>query len=543
MQKKTIVFSALLFLMGITLTHAQIYFKKYAGGLKKPIAVENCGDIRMFVIEQEGRIKLINENGVLQTQSFLDITAKINSIGGELGLLGLAFSPDYKTDNSFYLYYTNTDAITKSVIARYKTSTNPFIADTTEQIILKFAQPFPNHNGGRLKFGKDGYLYIASGDGGDGGDPYNNAQNKNSLLGKILRIDVKTSDTSYIIPPDNPFVNDTAVKKEIWHYGLRNPWGFSFDRLTNDMWIGDVGQTAYEEVDKVSAGKGGLNFGWRCREGAHNYDLSLCTPQLQFTEPVFDYIRDSGTCVIGGFVYRGALFPSLYGNYIFADYGARKIYSLTIDSPYVKTVLAHSFTVQASSFGEDIYGELYFTSMPDSSVYHIVDTTACRPVSIAFNKPDSMYYCGDSLLLTFLPYNPSLTYTWYKNNAVIENYNPEKNIFYAKSPGNYQVKVSRSDSCFTSSAILKISYCTPDDLVLIPNPAKDNITMVFNSDVQQEMDFVFFDMKGQVVKHFEANTANGYNEIKVSLAGFAKGVYTVRATSANNNFKKKFVVM
>src|SRR5690606_21188454 len=235
----------------------------------------------------------------------------IISSGGERGLLGLAFAPDYETSGRFYVNYTNPNGNT--VIARYTVSENPNVANSTGTVLLTIEQPFSNHNGGSIHFGPDGYLWIGMGDGGSAGDPNNNGQNKNSLLGKMLRIDV--SGESYTSPSDNPFVG-TDGADEIWSYGLRNPWKFSFDRETGDVWIADVGQNAVEEINRQPSITEGINYGWRCYEGNSPYQTSGCAAQETMTFPVATYNHPGGRCsVTGGFVYRGENYPNLSGKY------------------------------------------------------------------------------------------------------------------------------------------------------------------------------------------------------------------------------------
>jgi len=337
-----------------------------ASGFDHPVLVTNAGDgsKRLFVIEQPGQIKIV-QNGAVMGTPFLDIRTKV-SYGGEQGLLGLAFHPNYKANGYFYVNYTRAgDGAT--VVERYTISSNPNIASASSAFtLLVIPQPYANHNGGNLAFGKDGKLYIGMGDGGSAGDPQNNAQNINSLLGKILRIDVDSA-VPYGIPPDNPFVGKDGAD-EIWALGLRNPWRFSFDRQTGDMLIGDVGQDLWEEIDFQPFGVPGLNYGWRCYEGTHTYNLNPpCTGVL--TAPITEYSHTEGQSVTGGFVYRGIHFPSLQGIYFYADFSQGKIWALQrtgntwsapdllLDTPYA-----------ISSFGEDEDGEVYIVDYYGGSV-------------------------------------------------------------------------------------------------------------------------------------------------------------------------------
>lgn len=325
-----------------------------ANGFGRPLFVGNAGDGsgRLFVVEQAGRI-LVVQNGETLAEPFLDIQDQVGSDSNEQGLLGLAFHPDYESNGFFYVNYTDLQGDT--VIARFSVSGNGNIADAgSEQILLQVDQPFPNHNGGHLEFGPDGYLYASLGDGGSQGDPRGNAQSLDTLLGKLLRIDVN-SGSPYGIPADNPFGS------EIWAYGFRNPWRFSFDRATGDLYIGDVGQGTWEEIDYLPGGiVGGANFGWNFFEGRHAYEG---TPPdgAQLMEPVAEYEHGSARCsVTGGHVYRGANLPAWQGVYVFADYCSGEIWGLVQHSGGnwdMQIMYDSGFLV--TSFGVDEAGELY----------------------------------------------------------------------------------------------------------------------------------------------------------------------------------------
>jgi glucose/arabinose dehydrogenase len=363
----------------------RIVIEPLVSGLRYPVDINHAADgsERLFVIEQEGRIKII-KNGTLQSIPFLDIINRVECCG-ERGLLGVAFHPAYNTNGFFYVNYTSKQRagvaeLGDTIIARYEVSSeNPEVADPdSESILLVVAQPFSNHNAGKLLFSPiDGYLYIPLGDGGSGGDPGNRAQNPLTLLGKILRIDVDSA-SPYAIPPDNPFVDSTETLEEIWALGLRNPWRFSFDRETGDMYIGDVGQSTWEEIDyQAAASPGGVNFGWRCREGAHNFNFSTECAALELTDPIAEYGRDLGYSVTGGFVYRGAKYPALFGQYFYADYGTGRIWTThKLDSEnWSSPELELDTSFKISTFGEDESGELYFAhrALSDGTIYQIID--------------------------------------------------------------------------------------------------------------------------------------------------------------------------
>ena len=346
-------------------------FQTIAANLAHPDGITHAGDGsgRVFITLQDGKILIWDGTQVLPTP-FLDIDTIVNSNGTERGLLGLAFHPDYESNGYFYVDYTDTTG-GDTVIARYRVSaTDPNVADPTSALILmELDQPFANHNGGQLAFGPDGYLYIGMGDGGGAGDPGNRAQDLTQPLGKILRIDVDGAGvaadcgggTHYTIPPDNPFVDGPGGNcDEIWQSGLRNPWRFSFDRLTGDLFIGDVGQDAWEEVDFQPAGSaGGANWGWRCYEGNHPFNTQGCGPAGNYDFPIFEYSHALGCAVVSGSVYRGsALPPGAQGAYFFGDYCSGRIWiARQVSGSWAVQQVADT-NLSISAFGETESGEV-----------------------------------------------------------------------------------------------------------------------------------------------------------------------------------------
>lgn len=332
-MQKSFAFLCFIFLCSLQLTAQNIPvidLETFATGLNQSIGLTHAGDDRLFVIEQGGRIRIVMSDGQVLPTPFLDIDARINSDANERGLLGLAFHPNYAENGYFYVNYSDNSGDTR--LSRFSVSeSDPNIADPdSEVILLTENQPFSNHNGGHVAFGPDGYLYTGLGDGGSGGDPDNYAQNRQTFLGKMLRIDVDNGDP-YAIPPDNPFANDDFTLDEIWALGLRNPWRFSFDRETGDLWIGDVGQNAWEEIDFQPANSpGGENYGWRCYEGNTAYNLSQCGGITDLTDPIHVYQNNfsTGCSVTGGYVYRGSEFPKLQGFYLYTDYCSGRIWTL-----------------------------------------------------------------------------------------------------------------------------------------------------------------------------------------------------------------------
>ena len=368
MKKITTLF--ILFFAQVSIGQA-IGLTSFATGFSSPVDIQHpAGDARLFVVQKTGAIRILNSNGSINPTNFLTLTTATISNGSERGLLGLAFHPNYATNGYFYVNYTNTAGNT--VIARYTVSANPNVADATSAtIILTVAQPFSNHNGGSLTFGPDGYLYIGMGDGGSAGDPGNRAQNINENLGKMLRIDVDSA-SPYGIPADNPYVG-IAGNDEIWATGLRNPWKYSFDMANGDLWIADVGQNEFEEINKVTAPlPTGLNFGWKCYEG--NAEYSTCSGSLTYTFPVAEYTHSSGACsVTGGYVYRGALYPNLVGKYVFADYCSNKIGYINNAGTIVWTTAFSGTNI--TTFGQDINGEIYVGGNSNGVIYKLKDTS------------------------------------------------------------------------------------------------------------------------------------------------------------------------
>lgn len=333
------------------------------------------GTNRNFVVEQKGKIRVFaNNEEVKSAEIFLDIESKVTS-GGERGLLGLAFHPSYKDNGFLYVNYTRNNAGLETVISRFTVSkTDPGKANpASEQVLLTFKQPYNNHNGGKVAFGPDGYLYIAVGDGGSGGDPQKNGQNRASLLGKILRIDVNKTSGSlrYAIPADNPYKgNKEGFREEIYAYGLRNPWRFSFDKETGRLWAGDVGQNKIEEIDIVEKGQ---NYGWNTMEAEECFGNPDCD-KSDLTLPVWSYRQGplTGSSITGGYVYRGTAIPSLQGKYIYGDYVTGNIWALTpIEGEKYSNALLLKHKGTISSFGEDSASELYVCSYGDGKIYRL----------------------------------------------------------------------------------------------------------------------------------------------------------------------------
>ncbi len=344
---------SLLFFLSLSV-QAQFTLEPIITGLERIVFLTHAQDERLFIVEQAGHVRIFEKN-LLQPEPFLDIS-HLTKAGGERGLLGLAFHPDYPKNGFFFVNYNDINGDTQ--IARYQVSDNPNLANPDSgKIILSIDQPYGNHNGGMIAFGKDRYLYIGMGDGGSGGDPQNHAQNLNSLLGKMLRLDVNNGDP-YAVPSDNPFVEQENTLPEIWSYGWRNPWRFSFDRETGDLWVGDVGQGSYEEISFQASGQGGSNYGWRIMEGTHCYKPKDCN-KGSLVQPLFEYSHSEGSSITGGYRYRGNLLPSLQGKYLFGDFASGRLWIGQENNGSWQSSEVLDTNYNISSFGEDASGELY----------------------------------------------------------------------------------------------------------------------------------------------------------------------------------------
>jgi glucose/arabinose dehydrogenase len=359
-----------------TVSTQSLTLQPLVSGFSSPLGLEQPNDStnRLFVVEQGGRIKIVQNGGVLAT-AFLDISSKITT-GGEMGLLGVAFHPNFSNNGKLYVNYVRTvSGQIQSVIAEYTASpaNSNQVNVATERILLTVDQVgnFNNHKAGQLAFGPDGFLYFGLGDGGSGGDPFGHGQDTSTLLGKLMRIDVNSTDPGlqYHIPTDNPFAT-SGGRPEIWAFGFRNPWRFSFDRMGGRLFMADVGQDHFEEIDIVT--KGG-NYGWNIMEGRHCFNPSSGCNMTGLILPIAEYDHSEGNAVIGGFVYRGSAIPSLQGQYVFGDLGTGKIWTLQETSPNTFTrTLVTDTNATISSFGQDVAGELYLVDIGSGSVSRIV---------------------------------------------------------------------------------------------------------------------------------------------------------------------------
>jgi len=430
------------------LAQPQFQFTTVASGLTLPLYVTHAGDERLFVIEKQGMIKIIMPGGTVNATPFLDITGIVrssSSVNNEQGLLGLAFHPDYKNNGYFYVNYTRESPANDggTVIARYTVSANDSnIADpNSAEIILNVPQPYANHNGGCIQFGNDGYLYIGMGDGGSAGDPDENGQDPLALLGKMLRIDVNT--LPYAIPSSNPFYGFAGTRNEIWAVGVRNPWRFSFDRITHDMWMGDVGQNAVEELNFEPADSGGRNYGWDCYEGTTVFEAGCGT--TGFTDPFYEYNHNTagGYSVTGGYVYRSAKYKGAWGYYLFADAVNQHLWATIKDGNNFTTTKPMNGTAGSSnvSFGQDVYGDLYIVKHSGGTVQKISETGTKQPKAYVLNGGGINTLCEGDAYELFALLHPDLNYEWQKDGQTISGTNNSAS-YQATESGDYRVIVT-----------------------------------------------------------------------------------------------------
>jgi glucose/arabinose dehydrogenase len=464
--------------------------------LVRPVDIQNAGDERLFVVEQAGKIKIVDPvSGQVLPEPFLDISLQLGEIqsGSELGLLGLAFHPAYIKSGWFYINYT--DLSGQTTIKRFtRSNSNPNLADPASGVtILTFPQPFLNNNGGCLRFGPDGYLYIATGDGGWANiqaDPDNRAQNPNSIYGKILRINVNTNP--YSIPPDNPLVEVPGCLEEIWALGLRNPWRFDFDPLNGDLWLGDVGNLELEEVNyvKYASTEGILNFGWRCYEASALYDTTGCSDYDAYTAPVFQYGNLGGFCgasVVGGQVYRGEQYPGMKGWYIAADFCSAQFYGLypDVSGGFIQADIGKfGPTYNFCAFGRDYQGEMYVTGYVDNTIYRIKDKCA------QYIQPAPTIELLDS---THLQTSDALAYQWYQNGLPIPAATQQQ--LQITATGQYFVAIADSSGCPSYSDTLNVQLPTSNTSTLYkpgfgisPNPSqRDQLFVQMPEDFKGEV--------------------------------------------------------
>jgi glucose/arabinose dehydrogenase len=554
---QSIVFCASLLFTTSSKISAQpvIGFTPFIAGLTSPVKITNAGDgsNRLFIVEQGGTIR-IYDGGMLPTP-FLDVSSLITA-GGEQGLLSLVFHPNYATNGYFFIYYTNT--VGDVVIARYQVSADPNIADAGSGVILlTIAEPFTNHNGGDMHFGPDGYLYFATGDGGSTGDPNNYAQDGASLLGKMIRIDVDDFLTPpfYIIPLDNPYVGDPAVDDLIWTIGLRNPWRWSFDRSTGDMWIGDVGQGAAEEINFRAAGAtGGINYGWRCYEGNSDYNIAGCSAPAAYVFPIFDYPHDlstGGFAVTGGYVYRGAEYPILQGYYICADYVSGNAWLIRSDGGggWITRMQA-GLPGSIVSFGEAEDATLYAVSL-GGNVYK-VDVTAVLPLTLlSFSGAshsgynDLKWKTADQSNIERFVIEYSTNGTSWQAAGAVPAVNQTGDISYSyrhytTETGKilYHLRIEEIDGKQRYSPIIVLNSKEKNSIRVYPTILTNNILQVSSEKMITRINII--DGNGRLVMEKVTGGQQGY--FTVSLPTLSKGMYWVQLQTDSGNESVKIII-
>ncbi len=539
-------FFNLIILLTITLIHhfptfAQpiIDLKEYATGLTLPVDIASAGDDRLFVVSKSGFIQIVNADSQVLDVPFLDIRDRVVGPNppDERGLLGLAFHPDYENNGYFYVNYTGNNST--SFISRFSVSSdNPNVADpNSELVLITIGQPFGNHNAGDLAFGQDGYLYIPMGDGGAGGDPGDRAQNESNLLGKILRIDIDNPDEglNYGIPNDNPFLDEPDIPNEIWALGLRNPWRFSFDRLTYDIWIGDVGQNSWEEVSFLPAGQqSGANYGWRCLEGSNNFNLNGigCDDVSSYIRPVFEYRNNpgqDGCSITGGFVYRGTKFPLLYGQYVVTDYCSGKFWTIAPDDNEEWTVIDHGAKqrLEYSTFGEDKDGELFVAAMIEGTIYRVSEV--CSPLIPRVTSDENVLSTSSD----------ADNFQWFRNGESIEGAVSE--TFTPTLSGEYTVEASFENGCQVTSEpfpfnIVSVRDMFEDaDVLFMPNPFSDEAMLTFPNPDAYPFEVTISDLQGRTLQH-KTNIRTG--TVNISRENLPSGIYLLELKGKKLYFGK-----
>jgi glucose/arabinose dehydrogenase len=524
-----------------------LHYKPVITSLTNPvdIASPNDGSNRLFIVHKEGKIKVYDPSFNYKGD-FLTVTGI--TLQSERGLLSMAFHPAYKSNGLFFIYYTNAQGNIE--IARYKVSSNPDIADTaTKSIIITIPHPgAANHNGGKLNFGADGYLYFGTGDGGNGGDPPNNAQNRNVLLGKMIRIDINTARTplNYSIPADNPYLNDPAVADEIWAIGLRNPWRWSFDRLKHDMWIADVGQNAREEINfRKANATGGINYGWHCFEGKITYPAGACQ-LIDYVTPIFDYPHNNttgGFSVTGGFVYRGSEYPSLNGYYIFADYVSGNQWMISDSSnTWVIKKQTGIFPPNISSFGESEDGSLYACSLSEGIVYKMEATTAVQANIMSFTglaRYSIVQLTWRSTEQNILRYevegsNDSINFIKEgivaANNQLAENNYRFRDNIRGIQKKFYRLRIVNKNGQWDYSRTIVVKNNSIPLNVVYPSIIKNNMLSFYISDVYD--DLLLFGVNGSLILH--KNIKGNKGRMDIPLPNLPKGMYLVKISNNKN---------
>ncbi len=531
--------------------------------INNPVGLENTGDGPMiYILSQSGQIYEFNtEASSAEPQLWLDVSGRLVS-GGERGLLGLAFAPDYEESGRFYLQYTASGPL-RSVISRFSLDDNGNADPDSEEVLLEFSQPFNNHNGGQLKFGQDGYLYIASGDGGSGGDPQGNAQNTGNLLGAMLRIDVNT-DEGYEIPPDNPFFLGGNGEAEIFAWGLRNPWRFSFDRESGALWTGDVGQNAWEAIHIIENGK---NYGWNIIEGSNCYPPGSTCDTDGLEMPIFEYDHSQGDqSITGGYIYRGERNSSLYGKYIYGDFISGRIWALDYneeDETVHSNVELENTNFGISSFGEDSAGEIYILSYFNGRIYTFLASPA-EPVVL---QPEPEEIVEPEFTLSWDEVGGAEEYRYeIASDPEFQDIMFEGSTFSTSETLNWDgsdtdawVRIEAENeagvSGFSEVVPFRIEAPVsnepiaglPDRVTLhqnYPNPFNPTTTISFDLPESEFVRLEIYDLNGRkagvaVNRQFTAGT----HEVVFDASGLASGIYIYQLTAGEINLTRQMMLV
>lgn len=560
MMKISCVFICVCVLTMSIQSRAQISLEEFASGLNNPVDIASALDQsgRLFIVEQQGSIRIVDQEGNVLSESFLDLTSKVGNGSGERGLLGLAFHPDYMNNGYFFVYYTSTVGENFiSVVERYQVSADSNIADINSgEVVLTFEQPFSNHNGGDLNFGSDGYLYIASGDGGSGNDPHQRGQDLSSPLGKILRIDV--DQLPYGVPADNPFAQATGDTLDIiWAYGLRNPWRFSFDG--DDIWIADVGQTDREEINYVNAADhiGGLNYGWSCREG--NIDCPGCNESecaKSFIEPIHWYGPGPGLSVTGGLVFRGNNYDEFKGQYVFADFVREEIRTLSIAPGNMISVTSTLPAQNISTFGADESGYVYAASL-SGTIYRLVET-GVLPVEILTLQIEHRekqvllsWETGLEINASHFEIERSNGVNDFRQIGIVPTKGSNPDVTTSQyqfsdflSKGGhyyYRLKAMDMDGAFEYSMVLDVYIMDQNEFVITPNPAR-NLVNVKMPVLKDQGVLQVTSLQGALLFSQEISAGDGRN-IEIDISNLDRGLVLVQLSSEGLQYMQKLMLL
>ena len=507
------------FLLIVSLLRSQtnnlpdINLEVFVSGFSNPVGIEHAGGEWLYIVEQTGKIKIIDGDGHTKSP-FLNLSDKISTEGFEQGLLGLAFHPEYSENGYFYVHYTNLDG--NSRISRFNVNpNNPKKAlPSSEVILFENEDPFRNHNSGQITFGPDGYLYFTMGDGGSGGDPFNNGQDLTTSFGKLLRME--TTEDGWTIPASNPYVGMAGAEGMIWASGLRNPWRFSFDMLTGDLWIPDVGQNMWEEVNYTPAGTPGVNYAWSCMEGLHPFKVDCDNNGVPFNTPVAEYEHDdsfpcSGS-ITGGFVYRGSLYPDMYGKYIYTDFCTGVFRTTYWDgSAWVTAVLGNFTPLAYSTFGQDIYGELYVANKTSGTIYRVTDGGGGAFASVPAEIDASQFEYVRENRIDALAQDVDI------DEMIIESIQKSPLVVHRSVPGGQLFEMS-------------------------PNPNHGQFTIRFAAEQPETYHASISDLMGHQILDAKKEVIKGMNEWEFNSTELVNGIYFMHMKTEEGVSILRFVV-